>query len=171
MTLLERSTSMSPTEPDQMMPSDNSWVSNFWNESSGTCDCCGHTTRTIWGDLSNKDGPAAVYFVQWTVGRPDHLPNVDLIVGRWGDGTSASDRYAVSLLYKQGTDGGFMVIDAAGRKAAESKLCGKAMRRDDVIGTPVATEAFALLDALWLTEPRISELSESRSRPSELRPD
>ena len=33
------------------------------------------------------------------------------------------------------------------------------MRRAEVVGTPFAREVFSLLDGLWLTDPRIAEVS------------
>ena len=51
-----------------------------------------------------------------------------------------------------------MVIDSEGRYSSKSKLCGRAMRRAKVVGTPFAQEVFSLLDSLWLTDPRIAEV-------------
>jgi hypothetical protein len=32
------------------------------------------------------------------------------------------------------------------------------MKRAEVVGTPLASEVFSLLDALWLTDPRIAQV-------------
>jgi hypothetical protein len=40
----------------------------------------------------------------------------------------------------------------------ESKLYGRALKRDEVVGTPLAANVFALFDAVWLQDPRIDEL-------------
>ena len=54
----------------------------------------------------------------------------------------------------------FMVIDAEGRPAAKpGALADRALRRDQVIGTPLAAEVFAMLDAIWLNDRRIGELT------------
>jgi hypothetical protein len=50
------------------------------------------------------------------------------------------------------------VIDGKGRPADDRTLCGQALDRADVIGTALAHEVFTLLDALWLTEPRMNEI-------------
>jgi hypothetical protein len=129
---------------------------NFWNESTGYCDCCGKQSKTIWGDLGDSSGTKAVYFVQWTVDQPLHMPNFDLVLGRWGEGTAPQDRVLVSLLYQPRLGGGsFMVASGKGRRADDRTLCDRALERTDVIGTPLANEVFSLVDALWLTEPRI----------------
>ncbi|WP_295640319.1 hypothetical protein [uncultured Methylibium sp.] len=134
-------------------------IATPWKESSGTCDCCGRTSKTVWGDLSVETTALATYFVRWTVDAPEHDVNVDLVIGAWGEGTTSQDRVLVSVLYRPSSEGGsFMVIDGESRHAATSELCGRAMRRAEVVGTPFAQEVFSLLDGLWLTDPRISEI-------------
>ena len=59
-------------------------------------------------------------------------------------------------------DGGpqFMVIDAARRPLAQGdKLATTALRRDQVVGTPLVVEVFDILDAIWLRDDRIAELT------------
>jgi hypothetical protein len=103
----------------------------------------------------------AVYFVQWTVGAAEHNPNIDILIGSWGEGSRPQDRVLVSLLFRPSSDGGsFMVIDAEGRLAKTRDLCEKALRRVEVVGTPLAQEVFALVDSIWVTEPRIVEVKE-----------
>jgi len=130
-----------------------------WNESSGTCDCCGRTSKTIWGDISSDEDTLAIYYIQWTIGAPEHNPNIDLIVGAWGEGAKPEQRTLISMLYRPSSDGGsFMVIDAEDRYAFKRELCARGMRRVEVVGTPLAQEVFALVDAIWLSEPRINEV-------------
>jgi hypothetical protein len=130
-----------------------------WKESGGKCACCGRTSKTIWGDLSQDKTTLAVYYVQWTVESPEHNPNIDLVLGQCGEATVAENRFLVSLLFKPATDGGaFMVIDAEERLQTKRNICGRAMRRCEVVGTPLAGEVFRLVDALWLTDPRMSEM-------------
>ena len=141
------------------MSQSSSVVATFWKESSGHCDCCGRESKSIWGDLSDAGDRRAVYFVHWTVGAPEHHPNVDLIIGRWGEAAKPTDRVLVSLEYRPGPDGSsFMVISGEGRAADDRSVCGRVLRREEVVGTPLAAEVFALVDALWLTEPRIEEV-------------
>lgn len=51
-----------------------------------------------------------------------------------------------------------MVASGKGRRADDRNLCGRALERSDVLGTPLATEVFSLVDSLWLAEPRIEEV-------------
>lgn len=127
----------------------------------GTCACCGQMSKTIWGELVQSDATRAMYFIQWTVGVPEHEPNIDLIVGPWGERAEPSQRFAVSLLYRPARAGGsFVVIDGEGRRTDDRSLCDRAMKRAEVVGTSLAEEIFELVDALWLTEPRIGEVRE-----------
>ena len=52
-----------------------------------------------------------------------------------------------------------MVIDAPNRPVAQSDLVGRALRRDEIVDTTFATDAFALVDAIWLQDRRIGELT------------
>jgi hypothetical protein len=134
-------------------------VATPWKESEVTCACCGGKSKTIWGDLSASDTTLAIYYVQWTVDSPEHMPNFDFVVGPWGDGTNPEDRILISLLFKPGPDGGsFMVIDSEKRLDRHRKICGRSMLRAEIVGTPLASEIFSFVDTIWLTDPRMSEV-------------
>ena len=136
-------------------------IATPWKESSGVCDCCGGTSKKIWGELSVGEVTTAVYFVHWTVGSTKHFPNIDLILGPWGEGAKPESRVLVSLLYRPAADGGsFMIIDAQDRVQNYSTILGQSLRRVEVVGTPLAPEVFQLVDAVWLTDPRIAEVEE-----------
>src|SRR5262245_33427491 len=125
------------------------------------CECCGQHSRTVWGLAYRGGGAHAAYFVHWTLGRvADQGAHFDLVLGRWGAGTTKADRHAVSVEYRR-TDRGpaFMVVDATARPIARHELVGLALRRSEVIGTAVATDAFELLDAIWLKDFRIAEVT------------
>ncbi len=129
-------------------------------ESGGICDCCGNQTRTVWGYVHEEGGGTlASYFVQWTVGRSieEHPANFDLVYGSWGDGSSKRDRRAISLVHFE-NDGvpGVSVIDAIERPVASSELVGSAMSREELIGTPLAQQVFAIFDAVILQDSRLS---------------
>jgi hypothetical protein len=86
-----------------------------------------------------------------------HYPNFDLIIGAWGDGTGPEDRVLVSMLH---LPGGITVVNGAGRPADDRALCSRALTREEVIGTPLAANTFALFDAVWVQDERIAELRE-----------
>jgi len=127
----------------------------------GLCDCCGGGSRTVWGYLHRDTGETeAAYFVQWTLGNvEEHGANFDLIIGEWGERTTKSDRRAVALALRWiEREPQFMFIDAATRPLAHSDLVGGTLAREEVMGTPIAQQAFDIIDAIWLYDPRIKEI-------------
>ena len=127
------------------------------NESSGHCECCGHESRCVWGWVNQNEATVAAYWMRWTVDHlADHGAHLDLIIGRWGEGASSDQRAVVSLEHRQQPDGSpaLMVIDAAGSPAAESDLATTALSRVDVVGTPLAQQVFAIVDAIYLQDDR-----------------
>jgi hypothetical protein len=127
----------------------------------GPCACCGNNSRCVWGYVRTPDAALACYFVHWTLTRvSDHGANFDLIIGRWGEGAFAQDRVLVALEYRLLETGpAFMVIDAGGRPSASSDLAGRALSRAEVIGQPIAKQAFAIVDAILAQDARVAELS------------
>src|SRR5688500_19649419 len=101
---------------------------------SGPCECCGNMSRTVWGYLHEDGAAVAAYVLQWTLGRvADHGANFDLMIGEWGAESTPEDRSVVAVAFRRMPEGPqFMVIDAAGRPAAESKeVSASALRRDE----------------------------------------
>lgn len=86
----------------------------------------------------------------------DHPANMDLIVGKWGEGATSDDRVAVSLIHFENDAGrGVMVIDADERPIASNDLVGKALRREEVMGTTLASKTFGIFDAVLQNDPRL----------------
>ena len=124
----------------------------------GHCDCCGENSRTVWGFVYRDNNAEAAYYVHWSLGKvAERGAHFDLIIGQWGEGGEPANRRTVSLEFRQGL--GFMVIDASARKIAGEKIAGKAINRDEVIGTPLAQQAFDIVDAIWLQDTRIAEVT------------
>lgn len=99
----------------------------------------------------------AVYYMHWTVGHlNDPGANLDLVLGHWGDHTSAEDRVLVSLIHRQRPEGRpeLMVVDAAVRLSRVSNVAQTALARSDVIGTPLASQVFGIVDAIYLQDTR-----------------
>jgi len=133
-----------------------------------SCECCGHESRKVSGYIHQGDEPAALYFVDWTLGGVGtHGANFDLVIGEWGDDAEARDRSCVALEFRSSAPGqGFTVIDASTRPIGHSTL-GRALARDEVMGTPLAHVAFDMVDAIWLQDERIAEIAGVRpARPS-----
>lgn len=125
------------------------------------CPCCGKLSRTIFGEVHDPVGSIVVYLCQWTVDGPDHDANVDLLIGPWGDGTTADDRALVSLLYRR-SETSFMVIDAEPRLEKVPGLAAVGLARSEVIGTWIAQSAFIVVDVIWHDDPRVADLLAAR---------
>ncbi|MEM9049448.1 MAG: hypothetical protein AAGC92_12090 [Pseudomonadota bacterium] len=139
------------------------------DESGGCGDGCRNQTRTIWGFVHEDQGTIAGYTMQYTVGasHEKHPANVDLIYGQWGDGTSSSDRCALSLLYFATEIGpGVMVIDATKCRVGSRRLAFKALSRDEVIETDLATHVFAIFDAVITQDKRAMLASSAWALPA-----
>ncbi len=121
--------------------------------SGGHCDCCGTETKRVWGLVSRNQEAVAEYFIGWTRGEPEHGASFDLILGKWGEGATARDRYVVSLDFRvfEGAPQ-FMVVDAEDPDVNSSLAAESGLRRSDVIGTPLANQVFAILDAIYMSD-------------------
>ena len=77
--------------------------------------------------------------------------NLDLVLGRWGDDATADDRFGVALIHRQQAAGSpsLMVVDATDRPMSNGDLARTALAREDVIGAPLATQVFSLVDAIY----------------------
>ena len=127
---------------------------------TGPCDCCGSATRRVRGFVHYGPATEAAYFVGWTPGAVlRHGATFDLVLGAWGEGTGPGDRVAVSVAFKVTARGPeFMVVDATGRPHVTATMVERALTRAEVIGTATAARVFAVLDAIWVGDPRIAEL-------------
>ena len=129
---------------------------------TGVCACCGRESRVVWGYARSGESGLAAYYVHWTLGHvPEQGANIDLIIGKWGEDASAEDREAVAIAYRSMETGpSMMVIDAAQRPLARNiDLVGRALHREDVIGTPLAEHVFAIADAILEQDVRVAELT------------
>ena len=128
-------------------------------ESSASCDCCGTRTNRISGFVNDGEADVAAYVIRWTQESPDHGVSFDIIFGRWGDHAHPSDRVGVSLDLRW-HDGApqFMVVDCEGRTISGSSLFQKPLKRSEVIGTQLANDIFAIVDAIYMKDQRLDEV-------------
>lgn len=125
----------------------------------GPCECCGNMTQRVWGYVNQGNATVAAYFVEWTPGHVQNPANFDLILGAWGPTTVPKDRKAVALDFRRFDSGpAFTVIDAANRPVAKSSLVGDALRREQVIGEPIAKTVFAICDTVLTQDHRLTHL-------------
>lgn len=127
----------------------------------GPCSCCGHHSRTVWGFVHRGGVTEAAYWVHWSLGKVDeHGAHLSLVVGKWGDNASPEDRQEVSVLFHRDQDGpAFMITDPTRRDGREHQLAARVLQRHEVVGKPLASIVFGILDAIWLYDGRIGELT------------
>ena len=127
---------------------------------TGPCSCCGDRSRVVWGFVHGPDRTLASYHVHRTLGRvAEQGAHFDVVMGAWGEWASARDRVAVALecrLFEARP--AFMVIDAGGRPAVASGVAGRGLRRVEVVGRPIASQAFAIVDAVLAQDTRVAGL-------------
>lgn len=122
------------------------------------CECCGKTTRGVSGWIEDSGKTLAAYLIHWTQSSEEHDANFDLIFGKWGDEAKPNDRSIASFAYRA-SENSFMVIDSRTRPAGQSnQVASFPLTREEIVGTPLAPYLFDLLDAIWLHDPRISEV-------------
>lgn len=128
---------------------------------TGLCPCCGHKSRSVTGLVYDDGNPLASYNVHWTLAHVrEHGAHWDIVLGDWGEGAGPEDRNHVRLAYRITGEGtGFMVIDAQTAPADFSSLSSHSLRRDEVIGTPLADTVFAICDAIILQDERLKEVA------------
>ncbi len=127
----------------------------MFGERQSSCECCQNTTQRVWGWISDDNGTLAAYFVTFTSGRPDHGAKYQVIVGRWGDGSTAEDRVAVELDYRVSSGkSAFTVVDAS----AFPKVAARSLTRGEVIGTELSAQIFPMVDAVLMKDQRLKEI-------------
>ena len=131
-------------------------------DDTGRCECCGRVSRKIWGVVYRDGLTLASYFVHWSVGHVfENGANIDVILGKWGEGTSAANRYAVGLEYRILDDGPSLMVKDAERTPTKSTLADHFLKRTDIIGDPLADMVFAICDAFLVQDQRLVALWDS----------
>jgi hypothetical protein len=130
------------------------------SKDTGICDCCGRSSRCVWGAAYADSHRVAIYFVHWTLGHiPDQGANIDLILGAWGETATSEHRSALAMEYSLlDTGPSMIVVDAGARSFSRSPLVGNVLRRDQVVGSEVARDAFSIADAILGQDDRVAEL-------------
>lgn len=129
----------------------------------GPCECCGDVSRLATGMVRLDGEPYALYQVHWTNNHiVEHGAEFYLVLGEFGEGTTAANKFAVALHFFVEPDRfGFAVVDADRTPISSNPLVGRALSRANVINTPLAQEVFDLIDAIWLEDENIAEVRRS----------
>jgi hypothetical protein len=120
------------------------------------CPCCGGKTRVVRGFVYKDDVAHAVYLARWAPSRPKHGATVLVVLGDWSEGSSPADRVAIALDAREHQGGpAFMVVDADKTDFARDAGLGRMAKREEIVGTPYAQEAFDVVDAVAAVDRRV----------------
>jgi hypothetical protein len=61
------------------------------------CACCGKVSQTVHGYLYDANGRTSVYFIRFSEGHVELLPDALLCFGGWGEGGTPSQRISLSF--------------------------------------------------------------------------
>lgn len=152
--------------PSERLPNKRDFAIEESDQGSGRCECCAAPTKRVSGIVRRNGRQTAAYSVAWTVGKPNHGARFDLVLGQWGSSSSKSDRFSVALHFSRINDAPeFAIIDAKDDGPLRD-LSGKALKRSDLLGTPLILEVFAIADAIYMSE-GLNEVRASRDAEEE----
>ena len=119
----------------------------------GKCDCCGKTTKTIWGFISRDGSCCAVYYVSWTEGHRERGATFLISLGDWEDEESQDKQSFALRLKMMPTGAAFMVVDAgktqwAQNETAQNDVLGVLLNRETALASPLKTDVFAIADLI-----------------------
>jgi len=121
----------------------------------GACADCGHSTRSVWGYVSDKAGARAAYFIRWTDGHLERGAQLMVSIGAWGADESPANRTAFGLECRVGTTGpAFMLVDAEPLPWGAEEFLGAKLARTAALSHPLKPEVFEIVDALVAHDPR-----------------
>ncbi len=125
----------------------------------GICPCCGTDTACTRGDVELDGRQVASYLVKWTVGHPEN--GMGWLVSLKHPDTGPAVCIKVGYSFEHGS---FMVRhrdEELGWIEEDFDGFGPVLDRNEVIGTPLATKLFEVLDDLWLTDPYVVDFAAS----------
>ncbi|MGE0324153.1 MAG: hypothetical protein AB7K71_09940 [Polyangiaceae bacterium] len=132
---------------------------------TGPCPCCGDLTRSVWGHVVRDDETRAVYYVRWTLNQAKHGAIWMLSIGDWVDAEHGHrDCVGLDCRAPEGSIA-FMLVDAATTPWGNAPGLGTPLKREEVLGTPLAQEAFDLVDACLAQDDRLELMRRTLERP------
>src|SRR5437016_1597760 len=111
------------------------------------CADCGSTTRSVTGFAYQGDACIAAYLARWTEAHLERGVQMQLSIGRWGDGTDATMRSRVAIECRMDDDRpSFKVVDASAMPWGKGKILGKGLSRPEAMADPIRQMVFDILD-------------------------
>ena len=123
-------------------------ISEYRTQITGTCECCNSRTHKSTGMVTVNQNPDTLYIACWTESRREH--GIAFLILQPGHNTFVSVHYSFDIQ-------AFSVLDPEDYNW-DSSNDTRILRRDDVIGTPLAQEVFDYLDEIWLHDDELQHL-------------
>jgi hypothetical protein len=125
---------------------------------TGHCDHCGHESRIFRGFVNTREGAYAVYIGAYTQAHPEFGVSLAVSLRGWGDGADPSIKECVVLDWRNTNSGpACMVAEASASTWAGEHILGRMLSRDEALTCGRAQEAFAVSDAVWQSDVRLSQ--------------
>jgi hypothetical protein len=130
----------------------------------GVCPCCGTDTACTRGVVVKDGERVAEYLVKWTVGDPSHGMGWLISLPHGGAGREVSISLGYSFEHAS-----FMVRHLGDYPWKPDDLAGfgELLDRDQVIGTPLAEQAFAVVDDIWQSDPYVRDFVSSANQEAQ----
>jgi hypothetical protein len=129
-----------------------------------TCECCGAETTRLTRFVHEDHAAYAVYYAAYGREHPDEVKAV-VSVGKWGEGSTPSDRIAVPLtLWQNDSEHGVTVVDASDSPWNDVELLGRMLNREEALTHPRINDIFHITDHIFAEDPEIRAFFASTER-------
>ncbi len=124
----------------------------------GHCDCCGHESRLFRGFVYQDDAAHGVYVCYYTARHSELGVSMAISLGGWGENADPSNKECILLEWRKMDAGpACRVVDFVAESWVDERLLGRVISRDESMASGRASEAFAVSDAVWLVDQRLSD--------------
>jgi hypothetical protein len=122
------------------------------------CACCGGRTTSLVRYV-RKDGFAhAIYIARYSDNHPDREVGAVVMLGPWGEGTSAQDRSAFLLRIREKAGRFQVMVDDANMAGVDvSGMASHRLTREQALAHPMVREVFAVSDLIVAQDANVIE--------------
>jgi hypothetical protein len=121
-----------------------------------TCECCGGVTTRLTRFVYKDNDAFAIYYAMFSDNHPDHVVQVAVGVGEWGEETTSEDRRAFALQMRDsGKQYEVMIVNADESPWQHAKILGRMLNREEALKHPWIEEVFHITDHVVEEDPEI----------------
>lgn len=123
------------------------------------CPTCGAGFEHVTGFVT-RDGVAHAAYYAACHGSPEHVAQIDVILGRWGDAATPTDRSHFACILRAD---GAMAVDAPLAVAPETDWLGPRLTREQALVHGLVAEFWAVVDLIAVADPSVGAAVDGRS--------